>query len=86
MRDSPTASQNSVAFPGYSEGSDTQAASPTEASGKGKRTLSELLKLHAQKGTDVNFSPEEANRLAEVLGQWVSVNVSRDQPGHDLRL
>jgi hypothetical protein len=36
-----------------------------------KRTLSELLKLHAEKGTDVHFSSEEANRLEELLGQWV---------------
>ena len=39
--------------------------------GAGKRTLSELLKLHAEKGTNVHFTPEEANRLGEVLGQWV---------------
>ena len=37
----------------------------------GKRTLSELLKLHAEKGTDVHFTSEEANRLEELLGQWV---------------
>jgi len=40
--------------------------------GAGKRTLSELLKLHAEKGTDVTFSQEEANRIAEVLGQWIN--------------
>ncbi|KAF8271866.1 hypothetical protein EI94DRAFT_1656918, partial [Lactarius quietus] len=38
----------------------------------GKRTLSELLKLHAEKGTDVHFSAEEATRLEEVLGQWIN--------------
>lgn len=37
----------------------------------GKRTLSELLKLHAEKGTNVHFTTEEAARLEEVLGQWV---------------
>jgi hypothetical protein len=37
----------------------------------GKRTLSELLKLHAEKGTDVHFTSEEANRLEDLLGQWV---------------
>jgi len=36
-----------------------------------KRTLSELLKLHAEKGTDVHFTSEEANRLEDLLGQWV---------------
>ena len=38
----------------------------------GKRSLSELLRLHAEKGTDCTFSTEEAARLAEVLGEWVS--------------
>lgn len=37
----------------------------------GKRTLSELLKLHAEKGTDVHFTSEEAARLEDLLGQWV---------------
>ncbi|KAH9974038.1 hypothetical protein BGW80DRAFT_1171126, partial [Lactifluus volemus] len=38
----------------------------------GKRTLSELLKLHAEKGTNVHFTQEEAARLEEVLGQWIN--------------
>jgi hypothetical protein len=37
----------------------------------GKRTLSDLLKLHAEKGTDVHFTAEEAARLEETLGRWV---------------
>jgi len=48
------------------------APSLTPRSGRsGKRTLSELLKLHAEKGTDVHFTAEEATRLEELLGQWV---------------
>ena len=43
-----------------------------EGAGRDKRTISELLKLHAEKGKDVTFSAEEAGRIAEVLGQWVS--------------
>ena len=58
---------NTVSFPGSEE---EESTTPV-AGGKGKRTLSELLKLHAEKGTDVNFTQEEATRLAEVLGQWV---------------
>ncbi|VDB95600.1 unnamed protein product [Peniophora sp. CBMAI 1063] len=42
----------------------------------GKRTLSELLKLHAEKGTDVHFTPEEAAKLEEVLGQWINSGLS----------
>lgn len=64
-------SQNSVQFPGTSE-PNTQDEPESPGSAKAKRTLSELLKLHAERGTDVNFSPEEADRVAEVLGQWVS--------------
>ena len=69
--------RNSVSFPGHS-GADVAAVSQNGSLGRGagRRTLSELLKLHAEKGTDVNFTPEEASRVAEVLGQWVSVLVS----------
>jgi hypothetical protein len=42
----------------------------------GKRTLSELLKLHAEKGTDVHFTSEEANRLEDLLGQWINSSSS----------
>lgn len=58
---------NTVSFPGNAE---EQSSAPV-AGGKSKRTLSELLKLHAEKGTDVKFTQEEASRIAEVLGQWV---------------
>ncbi|KAI0938788.1 hypothetical protein AcV5_000392 [Taiwanofungus camphoratus] len=65
--------RNSVAFPAdvgvEGGGEDT----PGRGRGAGaKRTLSELLKLHAEKGTDVTFSQEEASRIAEVLGQWIN--------------
>ena len=65
--------RNSVSFPGNG-GADERGPSQNGSLGRGagKRTLSELLKLHAEKGTDVNFTPEEASRVAEVLGQWVS--------------
>ncbi|KAH9831151.1 uncharacterized protein C8Q71DRAFT_715759 [Rhodofomes roseus] len=65
--------RNSVAFPG-GEGGEGEAAAALGRGqdGKSKRTLSELLKLHAEKGKDVAFSPEEASRIAEVLGQWIN--------------
>ncbi|GJE86665.1 hypothetical protein PsYK624_027460 [Phanerochaete sordida] len=37
-----------------------------------KRTLSELLKLHAENGKDLDLSADEANQLAEVLGRWIN--------------
>lgn len=64
-------SQNSVHFPGSGDTQEHTVLAGT--SSKAKRTLSELLKLHAERGTDVNFTPEEADRVAEVLGQWVSL-------------
>ncbi|KAI0027673.1 hypothetical protein K488DRAFT_90581 [Vararia minispora EC-137] len=63
-----------VAFPSHDVDD-----SPTEGTGgrsSGKRTLSELLKLHAEKGTAVNFTPEEAAKLEEVLGQWINSGCS----------
>ncbi len=63
--------QNTVVFPGDGHGDDQ--STPVVGGGATKRTLSELLKVHAEKGTDVTFTPEEASRLADVLGQWVSM-------------
>jgi hypothetical protein len=59
--------RNSVLFPADG-GPDL---SPRKGGRRGDRTLSELLKLYAEKGTDCQFSQEEATRIADVLGQWV---------------
>lgn len=64
-----------VAFPSQSQSDETAngtACTEGNRDGRGKRTLSELLKLHAAKGTDSSFSAEETARVADVLGQWVS--------------
>jgi len=64
-----TTPRNSVIFP-----ADGAEKTPGRgAASKGERTLSELLKLHAEKGTEGRFSADEASRVAEVLGQWVCV-------------
>ncbi|KAI1798144.1 hypothetical protein LXA43DRAFT_978943 [Ganoderma leucocontextum] len=75
--------RNSVSFPGHG-GADESAFSQHGSLGRGagKRTLSELLQLHAEKGTDVNFTPEEAGRVAEVLGQWIN-SASSPYEGED---
>ena len=71
----PTTSR--VLFPSQGGGAAADLDAPTpdvhshRGGRAGKRTLSEVLKLHAEKGTDVHFSSEEANRLEELLGQWV---------------
>ncbi|KAJ3995909.1 hypothetical protein F5050DRAFT_1808252 [Lentinula boryana] len=65
--------RNSVAFP--VDGVD-HATPKGPAGTKGKRSLSELLRLHAEKGTECRFSPEEATRVAEVLGQWINASSS----------
>lgn len=59
--------KNSVQFP--VDG--TSDLSPRKGCRRGNRTLSDLLKLYAEKGTDCQFSQEEATRIADVLGQWV---------------
>lgn len=64
--------QNSVAFPGE-EALEIDKDAPAVVAGRGSRTLSDLLRLHAEKGTEFTCSPEEASRLADVLGQWVCV-------------
>jgi hypothetical protein len=71
-----SAAPSRVAFPSSQGGrdDDDDAASapqpPPEGGRSGKRTLSELLKFHAEKGTDVHFTTEEAARLEETLGRW----------------
>ncbi|TFK18685.1 hypothetical protein FA15DRAFT_675094 [Coprinopsis marcescibilis] len=68
--------RNSVIFP---QG-ETTPGRPTHQSvgqeGRGRRTLSDLLKLHAEKGTTCAVSQEEANRLEDVLGQWINSSSS----------
>ncbi|KAI0659213.1 hypothetical protein C8Q70DRAFT_915874 [Cubamyces menziesii] len=70
----PNTPRNSVSFPGHgaADNEGTPGRNMSLGRGVGKRTLSELLKLHAEEGTDVNFTPEEATRVAEVLGQWIN--------------
>ena len=59
--------RNSVLFPADGR----PDLSPGKGCRRGNRTLSELLKLYSEKGTDCQFSQEEATRIADVLGQWV---------------
>jgi hypothetical protein len=67
----PQALRNSVLFPGESV-QDHHSTPGTNGSGK-SRSLSELMRLHGKKGTDVTFNLEEATRVADVLKQWVSL-------------
>jgi hypothetical protein len=64
--------RNSVIFP-----ADGSQDTPRSKAG-GKRTLSELLRLHAGQGADA-LSTEEASRVADVLGQWVSRSSSSSE-------
>ncbi|KAF8552493.1 hypothetical protein OG21DRAFT_1511442 [Imleria badia] len=65
--------RNSVVFPG-----DGVEDTPRRSLGGGKegRSLSELMRLHAEKGTDLTFSAEEASRVADVLKQWINSGTS----------
>lgn len=64
-------SQSSITFPGQSSDHEEQQQIEANEGEEKKRKLSELLKRHAEKGTDCRLSADEANRLGEVLGQWV---------------
>lgn len=72
-----TTPRNSIVFPvedtpGKSSGY-THTENASVQDDKGNRTLSELLRLRSEKDSKGNFSPEEAARIADVLGQWVGV-------------
>jgi hypothetical protein len=76
-QNSITTPRNSVIFPADDGATPGRTRANTRegsvnANAQGKRSLSELLRLHAEKGTDFKFSQEEASRVADVLGQWVS--------------
>ena len=66
----PRTPRNSVLFP--ADG--ILDSSPRKGGRRENRTLSELLKLYSEKGTDCQLSQEEATRIADVLGQWVSLD------------
>jgi hypothetical protein len=63
-----TTPRNSIVFPA----DEVERTPGRGVASKGGRTLSELLKLHAEAGTEGRFSQEEASRVAEVLGQWIN--------------
>ena len=46
----------------------------TPGGAKGRRSLSDLLRLHAEKGKDLKLSVEDEQRLSEELGKWVCVD------------
>ena len=46
----------------------------TPGGAKGRRSLSDLLRLHAEKGKDLKLSEEDEQRLSEELGKWVSLD------------
>ncbi|KAH7924720.1 hypothetical protein BV22DRAFT_1034872 [Leucogyrophana mollusca] len=69
-----TTPRNSVVFP--ADGAQETPSRGGSISGKGGRSLSELLRLHAEEGTDVNFNAEEASRVADVLNQWINSSTS----------
>ena len=66
------APRNSIQFPGESAPSQDDCTTPGANGGGKGRSLSELMRLHAEKGTDVT---EEATRVANVLKQWVGLYI-----------
>ncbi|KAF7297623.1 hypothetical protein MKEN_01385300 [Mycena kentingensis (nom. inval.)] len=70
---STTTPRNSVVFP--ADGGDDATPGRT-GTGGGKRSLSELMRLHAEKGTACKFTPEEASRIGDVLRDWINAGSS----------
>ena len=80
---SRTSPRNSIVFPAYRtpgrathfnscHGSHSRSGSVEGLEvGNKKRTLSDLFKLHSERGSNGDFSVDEAKRIAELLGQWV---------------
>ncbi|KAJ7713745.1 hypothetical protein B0H16DRAFT_1341085, partial [Mycena metata] len=71
-----TTPRNSVVFPAGAAGDNRRNPKANGKTEGGKRSLSELLRLHAKKGTDCTFSPEEAARVADVLRDWMNTGSS----------
>jgi hypothetical protein len=72
--DASSNASTSVPFPrdqSQEQGDDPSGEAHDHAEGK-TRTLSHLLRLYAEEGTDVSMSVEEADAVADALGQWVS--------------
>jgi len=70
----PQTPRNSVPFP-RENAQDYYSTPGANSNGKG-RSLSELMRLQAEKGTDVSFNLEEATRVADVLKQWINSGTS----------
>ena len=49
----------------------TEENEGTPGGTKGRKSLSDLLRLHAEKGKDLQLSEEDEERLSEELGRWV---------------
>jgi len=43
---------------------------------RGKKSLSEMLKRHCEKGRSLNLSDEDEENLSEELGKWINSNSS----------
>ncbi|KAL0568295.1 hypothetical protein V5O48_013695 [Marasmius crinis-equi] len=69
----PKTPRNSVMFP--RNGNEEPDGTPS-GNGRQKRSLSELLRLHSEKGTECTFTPDEAQRLGDVLGEWINASSS----------
>ncbi|KAF8503017.1 hypothetical protein BU17DRAFT_58624 [Hysterangium stoloniferum] len=55
----------------------------TPGGAKGRKSLSDLLRLHAEKGKDLQLSEEDEQRLSEELGRWINSDSSPYEPEPD---
>jgi len=56
--------------------SDNEATPGDKMGTRGKKSLSEMLKRHIEKGRSLNLSDEEEENLSEELGKWINSDSS----------
>jgi hypothetical protein len=55
----------------------------TPPSARADRSLSELLRAHAEMGRDVNITSDEERRLSDELARWINSDFSPYEPSDD---
>ncbi|KZT34085.1 hypothetical protein SISSUDRAFT_969056, partial [Sistotremastrum suecicum HHB10207 ss-3] len=69
--------------PSRSQSGIPEQVDETPNTANARRSLTELMKAHAEKGKDLNLSDEDAERLTEELGNWINSDSSPYEPDDD---
>lgn len=63
------------------DGNDDNEGTPSGT--RGRKSLTDLLRLHAENGKDLQLSEEDEQRLSEELGRWINSDSSPYEPDDD---